>query len=386
MSRARVVHVAESAGWAGGEMYLLQLAQALDRTRFELVVLVPEDGVLVSRLQGLGIETAVVSLGGRLGSPKPVRDLVACLRAWRPDIVQSHGARTNVYCRLACRIAGVARHVSTVHNSLYDYPVSGARRAAYVLADRATARLSDVIICVAQSLARDLIERSRVPADRIRVIPNGVDLARFDPAVVDGLGLRDELGLGEGSVVGIVGRMTPQKAHTDFIAAFDLVRRRHPRARALLVGDGPLRGEIEAAARAHRVSDACVFAGVRDDIPECLAVMSAAALSSHSEGFPFTVLEALAMARPLAATSVNGVTEIVESGQDGLLVPPRRPDLLGDALASLLDDPVRAAMLGRAGRKTVESRYSLARTIDHLTVLYAELTSQSPQTARGARK
>jgi glycosyltransferase involved in cell wall biosynthesis len=355
-------------------MYLLQLAQALDRRRFELVVVAPEDGVLVSRLQRLGVETSVVALGGRLGSPKPLRELVGCLRAWRPRIVQSHGARTNVYCRLACRITGGARHVSTVHNSLYDYPVSAARRAVYVLTDRATARLSAVIVCVAQSLARDLIERSRVPAGRVCVIPNGVDLARFDPVTADGLRLRGALGLGEGPVVGIVGRMTPQKSHTDFIAAFELVRKRHSRARALVVGDGPLRAEIEAAARTHGVSDACVFAGVRDDIPECLASMSAVALSSHSEGFPFTALEALAMARPLAATAVNGVTEIVESGQNGLLVPPRRPDLLGDALASLLDDPVRAATLGRAGRKTVASRYSLAHMIDRLTSLYDELT------------
>ncbi len=373
MRRTRVVHVAESAGWAGGETYLLQLAQTLDRTRFELVVVAPEQGVLVSRLERLGIETAVVALGDRLGSPRPLRDLVGRLRTWRPQIVQSHGARTNVYCRLACRIAGVARHVSTVHNSLYDYPVSRARRAAYVLADRATARLSAVIVCVAQSLARDLIERSRLPAGRIRVIPNGVDLARFDPAAVDGHRLRVALGLGEGPVVGVIGRMTPQKSHADFIVAFDLVRRRIPHARALVVGDGPLRDEIETAARAHGVSGACVFAGARDDVPECLAAMSVVALSSHSEGFPFTVLEALAMARPLAATAVNGVTEIVESGQDGLLVPPRRPDLLADALASLLDDPVRAAALGRAGRKAVESRYSLARMIDHLTGLYAEL-------------
>ena len=373
MSRACVVHVAESAGWAGGEVYLQQVARALDRERFELRVIAPEEGPLVPRLRGLGVETMVVPLARSLGSPAPLRDLARRLRAMRPSIVQSHGARTNFYARLACRIASVPHHVSTVHNSLYDYPVGKARRAAYVLVDRMTARLSAVIVCVAESLARDLIERSRVPAARVVVIPNGVDLARFDPAAADGRRLRRELALGDGPVIGIVGRMTPQKSHADFIAAFARTRRRAPTARALLVGDGPLRGAVEVDVQARALGDACVFAGVRDDVPECLAAATVVALSSVSEGFPFTVLEAMAMARPLAATAVNGVTEIVAHGTNGLLVPPRSPELLGDALATLLEDPVRAAALGNAGRKTVETRYALATMIERLTGVYHEL-------------
>lgn len=376
MSRVRVVHVAESAGWAGGEVYLLHLAHALDRGRFELAVIAPEAGPLLSRLRALGVETAVVPLGGSLASPAPLGRLARALRALRPRLVQSHGGRTNFYARLACRLAGVPCHVSTVHNSLYDYPVGAARRAAYVLADRATARLSAVIVCVAGSLARDLVERSRIPAARVTVIPNGVDLARFDPAAADGRRVRAELALGDGPVVGIVGRMTPQKAHTDFVAAFAEARRRAPAARALIVGDGPLRAAVEAAVTARGLGAACVLAGVRDDIPECLAAMDVVALSSVSEGFPFTVLEALAMARPLAATAVNGVTEIVEDGATGLLVPPGRPELLGAALAALLADPVPAAALGAAGRQTVESRYSLPLMIHRITNLYEDLLSR----------
>jgi glycosyltransferase involved in cell wall biosynthesis len=369
-ARPRIVQVAESAGWAGGEVYLLQLAASLDRRRFDLHVVAAEDGPLLPRLRELGVPAAVEPL--TLGSPRSLVALARRLRALGPDLVQSHGARTNVYARLACRLARVS-HVSTVHNSLYDYPVDRLRRAAYLAVDRITAPLSVRIVCVAESLARDLVERSRIPATRVVVIPNGVDLARFDPSVADGPGVRRELGLGDAPVVGIVGRMTPQKSHADFLAAFSHVRRRLPDARALIVGDGPLRNAVEAAARADGVFDACTFAGVRADVPACLAAMNAVALSSVSEGFPFTVLETLAMARPLAATAVNGVTEIVEAGANGLLVPPRRPELLGDALAILLADPVRAAALGRAGRKTVESRFSLSVMLERLTGLYAEL-------------
>jgi glycosyltransferase involved in cell wall biosynthesis len=373
MRPIRVVHIAESAGWAGGEVYLRQVAHGLDRARFELAAILPEDGPLAERLRAGGVPTDVAPLAGSLVSPRLLRDLARRLAALRPDIVQSHGARTNVYARLACRLARVPHHVSTVHNSLYDYPVGAARRVAYLLADRATAPLSDVIVCVARSLARDLVERSHVPARRVLVIPNGVDLARFDPALPDGGRVRRELGLGDGPVVGIVGRMTPQKSHGDFLAAFAVARERVPGARALVVGDGPLRPALEADARARGLGEAGVFAGVREDIPECLAAMTVVALSSVSEGFPFTVLEALAMARPLAATAVNGVVEIVEDGVNGLLVPPRRPDLLGAALATLLEDPTRAASLGNAGRKTVEARYGLATMIERLAAVYDHL-------------
>ena len=374
----RVVHVAESAGWAGGEVYLRELARALPRERFELAVVAPEAGPLVSRLRAEGVLTIVLPQAGSLASPPFLRELARRLRALRSDIVQSHGARTNFYARLACRLAGVRCHVSTVHNSLYDYPVGAARRAAYLALDRLTAPLSQVIVCVAQSLARDLVERSRLPAGRVVVIPNGVDLVRFDPGAGDGGRIRHELGLGHGPVVGIVGRMTPQKSHADFLEAFALVRRCAVGARALIVGDGPLRGAIEGDARARGLAEACVFAGVRDDIPGCLAAMSAVALSSHSEGFPFTVLEALAMARPLAATAVNGVTEVVEHGRNGLLVPPRRPEALGEALAGLLADPNRAAAFGRAGRQTVEARYGLARMVERLGDLYQSLLGGAP--------
>jgi glycosyltransferase involved in cell wall biosynthesis len=369
-----VLHVAESAGWAGGEVYLRELAEAIDRERFELRVIVPEAGPLVPRLAALGVETVMVPLGAPLGSPAPLVDLVRRFRALRPHIVQSHGARTSFYTRIAGRLAGVPCHVATVHNSLYDYPVGPLRRAVYLLADRATSPLSAVIVCVAQSLARDLIERSRVPARRVVVIPNGVDLARFDPARADGERVRRALGLGPAPVVGIVGRMTPQKAHADFVDAFALARARHPGARALIVGEGPLRPAIEARIAERGLAPACLLAGVREDIPDCLAAMSVVVLASVSEGFPFTVLEALAMARPLAATAVNGVTEIVTHDENGLLVPPGAPRRLGEAIAALLDDPARAAALGKAGRRTVEARYSRAQMVHRLSQLYEQLT------------
>lgn len=370
MPPLKVLHVAGSAEWAGGEVYLLQLAERLDRARFSLSVVSPARGPLVERLERLGVPASVVPMEERLVDPGALRALTRHFRGERPDIVQSHGARANFYCRVASRLARVPRHLSTVHNSLYDYPVSPLRRAMYLALDRLTVPWTESILCVAESLALDLVVRSRIPARKVRVIPNGVDLARFDLARADGERVRRELGLGAGPVLGIIGRMTPQKDHHTFLAALAEVKTTVPGVRALIVGDGPLRAAIRDEAARLGVEGACRFAGVRNDIPDCLAAVSVVVLSSVSEGFPFTVLEALAMARPLVATAVNGVTEIVEPDVTGLLVPSRRPDLLARAALSLLGDPERARGLGQAGRKAVEARFPLELMLERLERLY----------------
>lgn len=365
-----ILQVAGSAEWAGGEVYLLQLAERLDRARFRLSVVCPAEGPLVSRLGRLGVPATVVPMEERLADPRALVALARHFRRERPQIVQSHGARANFYARVAAHLARVPRHLSTVHNSLYDYPVSPLRRAVYLALDRLTVRWTDTVLCVAESLARDLIERSRVPVGKVEVIPNGVDLARFDPARADGEGVRRAFGLGHAPVIGIIGRMTPQKDHRTFLAALAAIRAEASYVRALIVGDGPLRGAIRDEAARLGLEEACAFAGVREDIPDCLAAVSVVVLSSVSEGFPFTVLEALAMARPLVATAVNGVREIVEPDVTGLLVPPRRPDLLARAVWSLLEEPERARALGQAGRKAVEARFPLERMVERLERLY----------------
>ncbi len=366
MAPLHVLQLAGSAEWAGGEVYLLQLAERLDRARFRLSVVCPAAGPLVGRLERLGVAATVIPMEERLVDPNALLALARHFRRERPDIVQSHGARANFYGRVAARLARVPRHLSTVHNSLYDYPVSPLRRAVYLALDRLTVPWTETVICVAESLARDLLERSRLPARKVRVIPNGVDLARFDPGRADGGRIRRAFGLGEAPVLGIVGRMTPQKDHRTFLAALAGVKATVRDVQGLVVGAGPLRVALEAEAARLGLADACRFAGVREDIPDCLAAADVVVLSSVSEGFPFTALEALAMARPLVATAVNGVTEIVEPDVTGILVLPRRPDLLAQGALGLLSDPERAAALGAAGRKAVEARFPVELMVERL--------------------
>jgi glycosyltransferase involved in cell wall biosynthesis len=361
----RVVQVAGSGDVGGGERYLEILARRVDRTRFGLEVVVPEGGRLRGQLEALGIPVSRVNLG-RLVDPGAVRRLAALLRARGPAVVQSHGARSNFYTRLACGLAGGCVHVATVHNALRDYPVSAPRRLLYQALDRWTVPLSARVVCVAEALARDYGRRALV-------IPNGVELERFDPARVSGAPSRERWGLGAAPVVGFVGRLTLQKDPETWLRALARLRPLVPGVRGLVVGDGPLRGSLEALARALGLGEVCRFVGARPDVPELLAAMDVFVLSSVSEGVPFAVLEAMAMERAVVATAVSGVPEVIEPGVSGILVPPRDPAALAEAVTEVLRTPGRRAALGRAARARVLARFSADRMVGALEALWSAL-------------
>jgi glycosyltransferase involved in cell wall biosynthesis len=372
----RVVHVAGSADWGGGERYLELLGRGLDRAAFALEVIAPAPGALCGRLGALGIATHVVDLDA-LVSPAAVARLARALRRLGPDVVQSHGARSNFYTRLAARLAGVPAVISTVHNALTDYPVSPVRLAVYRALDATTRPLATRVVCVAAALA---------PARRAVVIRNGIDLHDFDPAAARPAAeaLRRAADLGPGPVVGFVGRLTPQKAPETFVALLALVRRSRPDVRGVIVGDGPRRADVERAIAAHGLGAACRMLGERADVAAVLAALDVFVLTSVSEGFPFVVLEAMAMERPVVATAVNGVVEIVEDGVTGVLVGRGDAGALAGAVLDLLARPDAARALGRAGRRRVEAGFTARRMVRELEALYRDLARPAPAPA-GAR-
>ena len=370
MSVASVVHVAESTGWAGGERYLLALATELDRKRFRLSVIVPDAGPLVERLHALEVETACVPLNARLASPTAFAALVRALRRLRPAIVQSHGARSNVYTRLAARAAGVPVVVSTVHNSLFDYEVAGWRRAMYVLAERVSSPLADRVVAVSHAIARDLVERYRIDAARTVVIHNGIDAWAFRPAR-GGAAVRAELGLAHGRrVIVMAGRMTAQKGWDVLLEAAARLAGGRGDLAWLLVGDGPLRGALTR--RAADLGVAARFMGARTDMADVLDCADVVVLASRSEGLPFTLLEAMALGKPIVATRVGGVPEVLEEGRSGRLVPRDDPAALASAIATVLDAPDAAAM-GARGRARVETSFTLDAMVRAVERVYAQV-------------
>lgn len=373
MNPIKVLHIAESAGWAGGEVYLLTVAKAVDGQRFDLAFVLPERGPLMERLRARGAQVHLIPLAKRLFNASAFLALVRLFRQEQPAIVQSHGARSNVYTKLAGRLAGVRVIVSTVHNSLFDFDVSPLRKRLYVLAERLTSPLADRIVAVSSAIATDLVHRYGIRTDRIVTIQNGIDANAFSPKRAPSAVLK-ELGLnGDSRLIGLAARMTPQKGHHDLLRALRLLLPQFPHLRCLLIGDGPLRRSLEREAVALDVSSRCVFTGVRYDVADLLNVVDVAVLPSCSEGLPFALLEAMALGKPIVATQVGGNPEVVENGRTGLLVPPRDPKVLAEAIAFLLDRPAAAAEMGERGRVRVRERFACDRMIRSLENVYAEL-------------
>ena len=351
-----LAELAGSAALGGGERYLEVLFEGLDRARYEPVLICPEAGPFVRAMRDRGIPTSVVRLAPLINPSALVR-LASLLSRHKVGVLQTHGARSNFYGAVAGRLAGVPVIIATVHNALGDYEVNSLRRRVYAAALRRALRLVDRVVCVSEALRQDTQQSLGVPSERVVTIYNGLDPSRFGRGG-DTRAIRDELGIGDGPMLLAVGRLTEQKGHRYLLEALPALLREWPGLRCVIVGEGELRVELLALAAGLGVGHACIFTGARSDIPDLLRVADLVVLPSVSEGFPFTLLEALAASKPVLASRIEGVTELIRDGQTGSLVPPRAPAILAEAARALLRNPDRARALGAAGERLVRERFT----------------------------
>jgi glycosyltransferase involved in cell wall biosynthesis len=364
---ARVLLVTDVADIGGAERRLIDLARHVDPRRFALVFCVlSSGGPLVDELRDRGFACHVLGVRSGRGYPLALLRLVRLLRALRPHIVHGQIRYASFMAALAGRLARVP---AVVASRTYT-----ARLGRHDVLDAWTSRLVDLTIAVSQASA-DAVRRAGWAAeDRLRVVPNGIDLDAFtapSPAAV-ARAARD-LGLEGWRVVGTVGHLHAIKGHRDLLEAVRAVVRAHPRTKLLLVGDGPLDRELAALADGYGLSDHVVFAGFRRDVAVLLATMDVFVLPSLNEGMSHALLEAMALGKPVVATAVGGNREVVEAESTGLLVPAGDPEALARAVRRLLEDGALAARLGDAARSTTRARFSDRRMADEYFGIYDAL-------------
>ena len=364
-----LAELAGSAGYGGGERYLEVLFERLDRTKFTPLLICPEPGPFVEKMTAKGIPTAVVDLAP-LFNPFALMRLTWLLKQNHVTILQTHGARANVYGRLAAWLAGIPCVVSTVHNSIRDYDVSLVKRWIYRRLLRLTLPWADRVICVSEALARDVLIDCPAAAPLTRTVWNGVDRAWFS-VVGNRDTIRKEWCVGKGPVLLTVARLANEKGHRFLIQALPGLLAEWPSLLCLFVGEGESREALVDLARKNGVDQSCRFVGARQDVVDWYAAADVVVLPSLSEGFPFVILEALAMSRPVVATNVNGVPEIIHDRCTGVLVPPQDPKALEAALRTLLRDPCLATRLGRAGQQKVAVHFTAEKMV-HNTVKVIE--------------
>ena len=365
-----LAELAGSAGYGGGERYLELLLDRLDRGRFSPLLICPEPGPFVEKMTAKGIPTNVVHLAP-LFNPFALMQLTWLLKRNNVLILQTHGARANVYGRLAAWLAGVPCVVSTVHNSIRDYQLSPIKRWIYGAMLRVTLSLTDRIICVSDALKRDVLADCPDAAPLTTTVWNGIDPILFTRSDNRDQ-IRREWCVGHGPVLLTVARLAEEKGHQFLIDALPRLLAEWPSLICLFVGEGKCRESLRDLARKKGVEQSCRFVGAKDDVIDWYAAADVMILPSLSEGFPFAVLEALAMSCPVVATAVNGVPEIIEEGKTGVLVPPRNAQALEAAIRKVLRDPAWAARMAKAGQKEVFARFTVRKMVQDTVRVFEE--------------
>lgn len=281
--------------------------------------------------------------------------------------------------------------VATSHLPSLHFPRSFAGRlAGKALWDRLAWRTVysciDRTIVVSRSGVASLLSHYPVREEKVRCVPNGVDRLRFREVREEEVaGVRRGLGLAPGlRVITSIGGLLPQKGYRTLLEAFAGVAEKQGDVRLLLVGDGPLRGELEDHAASLGIAERVGFAGRRQDIPAILAASHLYVNSSRFEGLPFTILEAMAAGVPVIATAVDGNAEVVRDGETGLLVPAERAAELAEALRTLLADGALRKRLTERADALVRERYSIEAMLAGTAQVYEEALACRPA-GRGGR-
>jgi glycosyltransferase involved in cell wall biosynthesis len=357
MDPPRLLHVTSDTGRYGGkDAVVFTLLRRLSKGgEFSVEVVCFRKEIVYRELIGEGIPVHVLSMYWTFDLTAVLR-LASVVKERGVHLIHTHDNKSHFLGRVAGRILGVPV-VSTFHGQTkFGMELNIFKRKLYHWLVRKTDGLVTHFIAVSSELRDELLRRG-IGADRISLIPNGIDADRFvqeasAEAAPGRLGVTSDR-----YVIGVVGRLSGEKGHRHFFEAVAPLCRERPQLRCLIVGDGPLRGALESEVSRLGIRDQVTFAGFRRHIAGMYSLMDMVVLPSLGEGLPVTLLEAMAMGRPTVATRVGGVPEVIRDGQEGLIVPPEDPASLRSAMVRVLDDSVLSERLGRAAAATVRSRF-----------------------------
>jgi glycosyltransferase involved in cell wall biosynthesis len=370
----RVLQLITSLDRGGAENHLLALLTHADRQAFELeTAVLCGEGELVPVFREAGIRVHLLRSRTRF-DPLALGRLVKLLRDGNFDILHSHLFRADIYAGLAAAQLGERRPlvVSTRHNDdrFFLNPFVG-------LVHYLVSAQQDLIIAISDHIARFTVARGVRDPGRVRRVYHGLEPPVTRALEREGQRIRAELGVrADDFLVGNVGRLALQKGQRHLIAAVPLLLERVPGAHAVIAGGGDLEDYLRDLAEEAGVAGRVHVLGPRKDVPALMHAIDVFAMPSIWEGFGLVLLEAMAAGRPIVASRVATIPEVVVDGETGLLVPAGDPQALADALAALAEQPAVARRLGEAGRERLRRHFSLDKMVGDTELLYRELLEE----------
>lgn len=359
----RILHLDTERTWRGGEAQLLHLAEGLAGRGHVCIVAGPPASPLLKRAVEKGLRTEGVSMPSEW-SPTAVWRIARILKRERMDVIHMHTSHACTLGGWAARLAGVPARVIS-------------RRVDFSVRPNPFRKLKyqwgvDRIVAISEGV-RDVLIKDGLDPGRIEVIRSGIDPRPFDPDYPPSEP-RKEFGIPDPSpVIGCVAHLADHKGHRYLVEAAVRVAAEIPDVRFLLVGEGELRPKIELQIKELNLERHVILTGFRNDVPRLLAAMDIVVMASHLEGLGTSLLDAMAMARPVVATRVGGIPEIVMDGITGRLVPPRDPAALAGALIDLIRRPAERTEMGRAGRERMLSSFSAEAMVAATESLYLKI-------------
>lgn len=365
MKKIKLLHLISRIDIGGAEKQLLNLVTNLDKEKYDICVAYFQGrGELKNEFKEAGIEVKkfkFIGLWDFFTGWKLYQDM----KTNRYDIVHTHGFKADLWGAIAGKLSAVPLIISTVHNQeqYLNNPIIGFLERWII------APIDDTIIVVSDAVKRFLIKTSGIPQEKIKKVYYGINPA--DIKIDKTKNIRDELGIGKDApLIGCIGRLVEQKGHKYLIQAAEEVIQNFPQAKFLIVGRGSWERKLEALAGRQNLNSNIIFTGFRRDIYSLIDKLTLIVMPSLWEGFGLVLLEAMALGKPIVATDVGGIPEVIKNKETGMLVSPADPDALAERIITLLEDRSLAERMAEAGRLTVNERFPLKKMLEEIELIY----------------
>lgn len=371
--KTSILFVIDNLQFGGGERVFSQIINGLDPRRYNFFIASIVGENFYKAIKNKHVKFLPLDFSKKVNF-RLFLQLKKIIKTNNIQIVHGQGTRAEFYARIAHKLAGNSRYVSTIAMPVEGFNIGIARKKIYRFFDWISEKFVDRFIVVSDSLKEVMEKKRGITPDKIFRIHNGIEMDRYRTNPDDPNRVRLEFKIGQETVlIGAAGRLVWQKGFEYLIEAIPGVIKAHPDVKILIIGDGPLKESLKAQGARLKLYDSLIFTGFRDDMREILSAIDILVIPSLLEGFPMITLEGMAMAKPIIATSIHGISEQIIDGESGILIPPKNPIALAEALCNLLRDTKRMKDLGLNARKRAEKQFSVEKMITETEKVFQSL-------------
>ncbi|OHC01692.1 MAG: hypothetical protein A3H23_04310 [Planctomycetes bacterium RIFCSPLOWO2_12_FULL_40_19] len=369
----------------GPPILVLDILQHLDKERFESTI---ATGITIDRKYDMigfarDKNIRIFAMPSLVRDIHPLKDIKALiklaifLKKEKFDIVHCHTSKGGFIGRLAAKLAGAKIIIYSPHGDIFEGYFCKLATDFFILLEKFAARFTDKIINLTKIEIERFLEHGIGTRHQLKQIYNGINIKYYERAMTSNLKKRDEFGLGKDDFVcATVGRLVPVKGHTYLIKAIQKVVKVIPEAKFLFVGDGELKSKLSEEIKSYDLQRNIFLLGARNDIATILSCINVFLLPSLNEGFGMALIEAMAARKPVIATNVGGVPEVIINGTTGILVPSKDPEAFSSAIIKLYNNPEMSLEMGLAGYSRARNLFDIKTTVREFEDLYSKLIKE----------